>query len=136
MVEGLKIFKAQYNVYYEDTDMSGYVYHANYLKFFERARTDLLPECGLPLKMTREKGFQFVVSELNVKFHQPACLNDRILVETQIIKVAGARIIFSQRAVKTDDLNQNLCQGQVVVGCVDLAFKPTRVPQDIKKELM
>lgn len=132
-MDTFKTFQSHYTIYYEDTDLSGHVYHANYIKFFERARTDYLLSRGLTLRAMREHGTQFVVSELNVKFVRPAALNDLIMIETKIIKLAGARLYFEQQAKLNSQL---LCQGQVIVGCVDLSFKPIKIPQDIKKELM
>ncbi len=123
------------NIYYEDTDISGHVYHANYLKFLERARTEYLKSCGFLLKTLLQEGLQFVVSEVTVKYYKPATLNDRIIVKTQLLKITGARMLFNQSIFNVLDESKILCQGQVTTGCLDLDFKPTRFPEKIKKEL-
>ncbi len=131
-----KPFQFGLDIYYEDTDISGHVYHANYLKFMERGRTEYLKHCGLSLKVLLEEGLQFVVSEAAIKYFKPATLSDRIVVETQLVKITGARMLFSQNIVNVLDKSKILCQGQVTAGCLDLNFKPTRIPDNIKKELV
>ena len=84
-------------VYYEDTDAQGVVYYANYLKFFERARTEYLREIGYEQKNLMEQGAIFIVREVSVEFKKPAYLDQKIEVHTQIIKAGKVSFDFYSR---------------------------------------
>ncbi|MCB9652820.1 MAG: YbgC/FadM family acyl-CoA thioesterase [Deltaproteobacteria bacterium] len=83
-------------VYLEDTDAQGIVYHANYLKYCERARTDILAEHGFRLKDLQAQGFVFVVYEMRLKFHRPARLHDQLEVQSTAARTSDYRITFTQ----------------------------------------
>ena len=98
-------------IYYEDTDAQGVVYYANYLKFFERARTEFLREIGYKQKELMEEGAIFVVREVSVEFRKPAKLDQKIEIHTQIIKAGKVSFDFNQEALSMEgDL---LCGGIV-----------------------
>jgi tol-pal system-associated acyl-CoA thioesterase len=105
-------------VYLEDTDALGVVYHANYLKFFERARTDYLEEHGAGLKGAQDLGFRFVVHSLSVQFHKPAVLGDRLQIVTRIQLASPYRLTFEHRAHRAGD-TQAITSGKVDVVCID-----------------
>lgn len=81
-------------IYLEDTDAQGVVYHANYLKYCERSRTDILREAGYSLANLQAQGWTLMVHELNIKFHGPARLHDEVIVETTAERSSGFRLVF------------------------------------------
>ena len=117
-------------IYYEDTDAQGVVYYANYLKFFERARTEFLREIGYKQKELMEKGAIFVVREVSIEFRKPDNLDQQIEIHTQIIKAGKVSFDFNQEALsKEGDL---LCGGIVKCGCLALNdFKPKALPSKL-----
>ncbi|MEY2342500.1 tol-pal system-associated acyl-CoA thioesterase [Acidithiobacillus sp. IBUN Pt1247-S3] len=114
-------------VYYEDTDHGGVVYHANYLRFMERARTEMLRERGLELdRLEREDGVVFAVRRASLDFRAPARFNQLLQIETQISEVRPLRMRFVQRVAHADRL---LCRGEIEVACLSAAdFRPTPIP--------
>ena len=117
-------------IYYEDTDAQGVVYYANYLKFFERARTEFLREIGYKQKELMEKGAIFVVREVFVEFKKPASLAQQIEVHTQIIKAGKVSFDFNQDAVNKE--GNLLCGGVIKCGCLALKdFKPKALPSKL-----
>ena len=117
-------------VYYEDTDAQGVVYYANYLKFFERARTEFLREIGYGQKNLMKQGAIFVVREVAIEFKKPAYLDQQIEVHTRIIKAGKVSFDFTQE-VFTDEGNL-LCGGIVKCGCLSLKnFKPKALPSKL-----
>jgi len=120
-------------VYFEDTDSGGVVYHANYLKFMERARTEWLRALGVDqLDLKKEKEIMFVVHRMAIKFSKPARFNDELLIKTQCIKIKSCSLLLKQLI----ENNNALIEAEVEVACIDEKFfKPTLIPRDIK-ELM
>ncbi len=113
----------QIRVYYEDTDAGGVVYYANYLKFFERARTEWLRHLGIDqsqLAITERR--LFVVKNVEIQYRRPAKLDDELTLHTEISHLGRASIRFEQRAFRGEDL---LSQATVTVCCVDAErFRP------------
>jgi acyl-CoA thioester hydrolase len=114
-------------VYYEDTDAGGIVYYANYLRFFERARTEWLRELGVDQQaMLAEHGAMFVVRHAAIDYHAPAKLDDVLKLSLTIEKLGRASVNFVQEARCDDTL---LSSARVRVGCVDGAtMKPRSLP--------
>ncbi|MFZ7217268.1 tol-pal system-associated acyl-CoA thioesterase [Avibacterium avium] len=124
-------FSLPIRVYYEDTDAGGVVYHARYLHFFERARTDYLRELGFSQQaLLDEHNLVFVVKTMQIDYRLAAKLDDLLTVETQVSRIKGATILFSQQIKRNDVL---ICTAEVKVACVDLTkMKPVAIPQEIK----
>lgn len=124
-------------VFYEDTDAAGVVYHANYIKFMERARTLFLHDRGLTLKDIREQHHvQFLVRAVNVKFEKPAILEQSLTVATEITKFGKASLQFGQTIYA--DLNvpdSIVCEGSVTIVCTDLEYQPRALPDALLREL-
>ncbi len=117
-------------VYWEDTDAGGVVYHASYLRFLERTRSEWLRALGVD-QMTekREHGLGFVVREMHLDFLRPALLDDELSVTAHVMQRRAASILFAQTVVRGD---QCLLRAQVRVACVDLALmRPTLIPERI-----
>ncbi len=128
-------FHNEISVYFEDCDQTGVVYHANYVKFLERARTDFFLSKGVSLLKLQEEGTQFVIADLSLKFLKPARLHDRLMVFSELVSIKGAKLTFDQKIILKHDMSEELCRAKVLVGCVGPTLKPTRVPQQLRKEL-
>ena len=117
-------------VYWEDTDASGVVYHANYLRWFERGRTEWLRALGFDQdKLMREVGVAFTVANLDIQYKRPARLDDELDVVTRIAELKKASLTFAQTLTRRGDGAAILCQARVQVACVDaLTFAPRRLP--------
>ena len=118
-------------VYWEDTDAGGIVFYANYLKFFERARTEWLRSLGLEQRQLKETtGGMFVVSDTQVRYHRPARLDDELIVTATPTEVGRASLTIQQQAwLKTSASPVLLCDGTIRAGWINaISFKPTRIP--------
>lgn len=125
--------KLPIRVYYEDTDAGGVVYHARYLHFLERARTEFLRQHGFSQQALLKQQLAFVVRRMQLDYLRPARLDDQLVVETQFIAVKGAKITFAQSIWLHDVC---LCQAEVVVAAVELTkMKAIPVPELIKQGL-
>ncbi|WP_032093680.1 tol-pal system-associated acyl-CoA thioesterase [Necropsobacter rosorum] len=127
----MKIFSFPVRVYYEDTDAGGVVYHARYLHFFERARTEYLRGLNFSQQtLLHERNIAFVVKSMQIDYCLPAKLDDLLRVDTDVTEVKGATILFTQLLRRE---NVILCKATVKVACVDLGkMKPTAIPVEIK----
>lgn len=121
-------------VYYEDTDAGGVVYHANYLNYFERARTELLREKGFYQHDLLDKHHvAFVVRKLSIDYIAPAKLDDLLQVKSEITELRGVSMTFSQKLINQDGCV--LCSAEVLIVCVDsLKMKPIALPKSIIAE--
>jgi acyl-CoA thioester hydrolase len=119
-------------VYWEDTDAGGIVFYANYLKFFERARTEWLRSLGVMQSRLREStGGMFIVSATSVRYLAPARLDDELLVTARLETARQASLIIVQQARRTDT-GALLCEGTIRIGWVDAAtLRPARIPDAV-----
>ncbi len=117
-------------IYYEDTDCGGVVYYANYLRYFERARTELLEAGGISLKRLMEEGRLFVVVEAFMKYISPGKYGDVLVIETSLDKMGPASIVFGHRVVR-ESTGECLVEGSVKLGSVGRNLKPLRLGDDI-----
>jgi acyl-CoA thioester hydrolase len=119
-------------VYWEDTDAGGIVFYANYLKFFERARTEWLRSLGVGQHGLLERtGGMFVVLETSVRYLKPARLDDELLVTAEVREWGRASLIIAQQALQAADAAL-LCEGTIRIGWVEAAgLRPARIPADI-----
>lgn len=122
-------FSWEVRVYYEDTDAGGIVYYANYLKFFERARTEWLRAIGVGQQdLLAEHDAMFVVKSVSADYHAPAKLDDVLKLTLRIEKLGRASILFVQEARLGE---QVLNTARVKIGCVDSALRPRSVPDAV-----
>lgn len=112
-------------VYYEDTDFTGLVYHANYVRYFERGRSDFLRAIGVGHSdlLAGEEPLAFVVSELNIRYLKPARIDDALVVRTIYEAVKGPRLIIRQTIERGGEA---LCRADVVAVCIHLDGRPRR----------
>ncbi len=123
-------------VYYEDTDSGGVVYYANYLKFMERARTELLRSLGFEQdQLIKEQGIIFAVHSLSVQYKKPAVFNDELLVKTKISDCGRASFDFSHSIVRASD-GCLLCEADIKVACINaVKFTPTVIPKTMLSKI-
>ncbi|MGR6840091.1 tol-pal system-associated acyl-CoA thioesterase [Aliivibrio wodanis] len=127
-------FKWPITIYYEDTDAGGVVYHSNYLKFFERARTELFRYHGVSQQVLLEKSVGFVVKSLTIDFIQGARLDEHLIVETFITEIKRVSLTFCQLLVNSE--GKVLCKATVKVACIDNSkMKPIAIPSFILSEI-
>lgn len=121
-------FRWPLRIYWEDTDAGGVVFYANYLKFFERGRTEWLRALGYGQEaMRRDDGAMFVVTETSVRYRQPARLDDAVVVTVQVAQAGRASLVLDQQALRDD--GTLLAEGRIRIGCVDAGtFRPRRMP--------
>lgn len=119
-------------VYYEDTDLSGITYHANYLRWFERARSDLLRMLDIDQREAVETGEgAYAVTEMNLKYLVPAKLDDDVVIETTCYELGAASVRMEQVARRIDaDGETDLVRAQVRAGFITLEGRPRRQPQE------
>ncbi|MFC3118715.1 tol-pal system-associated acyl-CoA thioesterase [Jhaorihella thermophila] len=116
-------------VYYEDTDMGGIVYHANYLRYIERARSDWVRRLGNDQNAMREAGIVWVVRRIEADYIATAKFEDELLVETTINSMTNARLVMDQ-VVKRD--GAPIFRARVTAVCMNSAGKPVRLPAEIR----
>ena len=129
-------FSLPIRVYWEDTDAGGIVFYANYLKFFERARTEWLRSLGIGQHALREAtGGMFVVSETAVRYLRPARLDDELRVTARLQEAGRASLAIDQQALRHPG-GELLAEGRIRIGWVDAAsLRPARIPPMILKAL-
>lgn len=125
----------EFRIYYEDTDAGGVVYHANYLGFFERGRTEYLRRRGLSVPDLAGKGFTFPVVRLEIAYRFPAVLDDLVRVETEVLEVGKTSFTLGQKVVRVAD-GRLLTEGKVVLVCVSPEMKPKRLPKVLLQALI
>ncbi|OTQ57480.1 tol-pal system-associated acyl-CoA thioesterase [Gilliamella sp. A7] len=131
----MKQFNWNARVYYEDTDAGGVVYHARYLAFFERARTEMLRQLDISQQKLLQEGIAFVVKKMDISYDFPARLDDMLTISTKVEQIRKASIIFKQTI-----LNQNkqiISSADVVIACVNMTkMKPCALPKSLVLEFI
>jgi acyl-CoA thioester hydrolase len=129
------VFSWPVRVYYEDTDHSGAVYYANYLKFLERARTEWLRALGFELTdLATRYQIAFVVRSLSIEYAKPAAFNDELAVTVEPDAVKGGQIVLAQRVLRD---GAELATARVRLACINTAsFKPARIPSSLADSLV
>lgn len=116
-------------VYYEDTDMGGIVYHANFLKFIERARSDMVAGLGLDQNAMRDGGLVFAVRRIEADYLRPARFADDLEVSTRIVSATGARLVLDQRVLRGDE---TLFTALVTIAAMSAGGRPARLPDVLR----
>ena len=131
-------FRFPLRVYWEDTDAGGVVFYANYLKFFERARTEWLRSLGHEQERLRaETGTVFIVTDTSVRYLRPARLDDLLAVSVRVVHAGRAQMTIAQQAWRQTPQGEELvADGTIRIGCVDAGtFRPQRIPTAIVQSL-
>lgn len=127
MHQHLKNF-ATYRVIYGDTDQMGVVYYANYLRWFERGRSEFLRQIGLPYAAIEEAGFHFPVTEVNCRYAQPARYDDVVQIETELVDLGRASLSFKYLISRESD-HCTLATGSTKHACIDPSGRVRRIPK-------
>ncbi len=121
-------------IYYEDTDCGGVVYYANYLKYFERGRTELLRSLGVSLAGYHATGTVFVVTSAEARYLAPCRYDDLIIIETKATGLSGATMTFDH-TIKKEGSDAICVKGRVTVASVGADGRPVRVPEEVRRAL-
>ncbi len=119
-------------VYYEDTDMAGIVYHANYLKYIERARSDWVRQQGLDQNAMRDEGIVFVVRRIEADYLAAARFDDMLEVRTVVRSMTGVRLVMGQEVLRRGEV---IFRAEVTAVCTTLAGQPTRLPEALRHKV-
>ena len=123
-------------VYYEDTDVAGIVYYANYLRYMERGRTEWIRTLGIDQSVLIEQGLAFAVTEVNIKYLKPARFNDLLEVVTTVKQAGRASLTFAQCVRNKDNPELIYCAGDIKAVCVRMdKMKPVSLPERIVEEV-
>ncbi|MCP5165643.1 MAG: tol-pal system-associated acyl-CoA thioesterase [Pseudomonadales bacterium] len=126
-------FSTPVRVYIEDTDAGGIVYYVNYLKFMERARTEMMRSLGFGKNYIFNHDLMFVVTDVAVHYSRPATLDDQLLATARIQRLRGASMVMQQRVLRGAEV---LAAGEISIACVDRGgVKPRRLPADMAARL-
>ncbi len=134
-----KNFEINIRVYYEDTDAGGIVYYANYLKYLERARTELIYSLGLKHKTLKDEyGFQIVVSHCDISFRKPAFFEDHLTIKTELKSLSAVKLEMSQKVYKVDcwttkENEEILVDAKITLACVNKLGRPEKMPEEAMK---
>ena len=121
-------------MYYEDTDFGGVVYYANYLRYFERARTEYLRERGIEVAAYATTGLLFMVSHAEVSYRSPARYNDVLDIETDVVDITRTTLTFGHDIRRVGD-ERLIVEGAARLVCVDERGKPRRLPEEFLHQL-
>lgn len=128
------MFEWPIRVYIEDTDAGAIVYYANYLRFLERARTEWLRSLGCEQEILRQQDHLFVVHDVHIRYHQPAKLDDELLIQLRIERLRKTGMVLSQRIIRydVDAIETCIVSAHVSIACVNTLGKPKAMPVDIQ----
>ena len=119
-------------IYYEDTDAGGVVYHANYLNYMERARTEFLRGHGLSVREMHDMGIIFPVVAVEVNYRAPARLDDLLEVRTEILAIKNSSFVAGQRVIRKED-GRLLVEARVTLACVGEGMRARRLPEELRE---
>jgi acyl-CoA thioester hydrolase len=130
----MTIFHWPVRVYYEDTDAGGVVFYANYLKFFERARTEMLRDMGFEQdQLIAEQNMIFVVRSVQVDYLKPAHFNDFLDISAEVTLAKKVSLNFEQVVARGDDI---LCEAKIRIACLDAkSMRPKTIPETLMQQL-
>lgn len=117
-------------VHYEDTDLSGFVYHANYLRFCERGRSGWVESLGVDQRAMREGGLVFAVTAMDCRFLAPAVFGDDLTVETAVATASGARVVLEQRVLRGGAV---VFSARVTLACMTVAGRAARLHAALRR---
>lgn len=119
-------------IYYEDTDAGGVVYHANYLKYLERARTEFLNDIGISVSKYHREGILFVVTHIDIHYKKPALLGDTLEVSSEVIELKKVSMTIKNEIKRGQDI---IATAMVTVACVSKDLKLQRLPKELEVRL-
>lgn len=120
-------FNINFRVYVEDTDLMDIMYHANYLRFFDRARTEMFRHWGLSLTTLAEDNYHFAIKDAQIRYCHPARLDDQLTIKTKLSNQSACSLSFTQNMANAAD--KLLCEAAIKVVCVNKVMKMQRLPK-------
>jgi len=120
-------------IYYHHTDCGGVVYYANYLKFFEEARTEYFAQRGFSIKELADSGTMFVVARQEVDYKAPAVYGDMLEISSKVIEISAVKMVFQHEVLNQSGLVTTKAKATLV--CVDKSLKPKAIPDSIRAKL-
>ena len=131
---GIKTFSFPVRIYFEDTDSGGVVYHSNYLKFMERARTEWLRSIGIDQRHLKHQAhIMFVVHRIDIQYKLPARFDDELMVKSELIDIGSSKIEFRQMIYRDEEM---LIDAHIDIACIDSEkVKPVRIPATVKQTM-
>lgn len=122
-------------IYYEDTDISGIVYHANYLRYFERGRSEFLRLAGIHhmVMLANEEPIAWTLRRIHLDYMRPARLDDLLEVHTRFVELTGARMTAKQVVMRGEE---ELVRARVEAAIITMQGKPRRIPQDVREKML
>jgi acyl-CoA thioester hydrolase len=127
------MFFFECEVYYEDTDMGGRVYHANYLKFVERARSKLLTNIGIDQRgLLENDGLYFIVKKISAEYLSPSFFGDKLLIKTRLLEIKKATLILGQKVLRKD---KTLFDCEVKIALLNSGGKVTKLPNELVSKI-
>lgn len=129
----MKVHRHPVRVYYEDTDLAGIVYYANYLKFLERGRSEMVRAAGISQTEMKAQGLVFAVRRIEADYLKPAQFEDDLIVETRAERLGAASLDMPQRVLRGDEV---LLEAMVKIVVLNGAGRPARLPADIRAKLV
>mgnify|MGYP006427498965 CR=1 FL=1 len=128
------MFIHECKVYVEDTDCGGVVYHPNYLKYMDRARSEMLASLGFNERLMFDGNFGFVVHKVEIDYERPAHVSDPLVIKTKLLEKRRVALLFEQ-SVYHKDTEIRLAIAKIRVACVNAAFRPIKIPEAISAGL-
>lgn len=129
------VFETIKRVYYDDTDCAGVVYHTNYLKWMEQARSEWFLSLGYDAEAMKDQDAYFVVASLQIDFFSPAHLYDQVIISSRIQAMSRITITFEQTVALKQNPNKILCRAIIKVPCITQNFKPRPIPELLRSQL-
>lgn len=130
----MKVHEIKTRVYYQQTDKMGVVYYANFLVYFEMGRTEFLRNAGLPYSELESELFYFPVAEAFCRYRSPAHYDEILVIQTWISELKHATVEFSHKIMREGD-NKLIAEGFTKLACLNAEYKPTSIPEKLKKLL-
>jgi len=122
------------HVFYEDTDFSGLVYHANYLRYFERGRSSFLNLIGVThADLWTKNELAFTIRKFEIEYNKPAQIDNQLMIKTTYDRITGARLFISQSCFRNDVL---IASAKCEAACISKSGRPVRVPNDVRSKLV
>ena len=122
-------------IYYHDTDAGGIVYYGQYLCYLEEARTEFLEQQGLSVQIFKDRGLGYAVRQCNITYKSPARYGDTLVCLAKLKKATAAQLVFDQTIHDKKD-GRLIVEAEVSLVCLNVDFKPTSIPEDLKEKLL
>ena len=122
-------------IFFHDTDAGGVVYYGNYLKYLEEARTEFLEKRGLSVASFYERGLSYAVGKCTISYRSPARYGETLICKAELEEATAVKLLFKQ-TIQEKKSNRLVAEAEVTLVCLNKDFKPTPIPEDLKRQLL